>query len=320
MSFRCPIAEFSLVDAGMTWGFVALAPGQGGQVTVDKFDFNTAKFNFSDVYQLADPSPYFASMRNADYQIPQNALPIFIRLIELLRESRRKSNITIADIGCSYGVNGALLKYDVELAELYDHFRTRELLVDRAAALEFDVNYFANLRERGPITVCGLDSSKPAIDFALRAGLIDVGAALDLETDELYEPTGPLEFRDVDLIISTGCVGYVTTVTFEKILQATNPTNRPPIASSVLRTFDYRPFERCFEEFGLISHHFPLPLKQRNIMSTMEGASTIAALESQGIEPAGLESTGSLYANLYVAAPTQYGSNIKQILSSKSQG
>ena len=85
-------------------------------------EINEAKANMDHIYDQADPRSYFRELRKLDYAIPDAAKPIFQKLIANLR-LRRNDHVHILDLGCSYGVNAALLKHDLSMPELYDHWR-----------------------------------------------------------------------------------------------------------------------------------------------------------------------------------------------------
>ena len=77
---------------------------------------------------------YFRTLKEFRYGIPGAAKPIFQRLIGHLRR-RRDGTCRILDLGCSYGVNSALLKHDLSMSALYDHWGTPE----QAAGITFEV-------------------------------------------------------------------------------------------------------------------------------------------------------------------------------------
>src|SRR5262249_22477855 len=153
------------------------------------------------------------------------------------------------DIGCSYGVNAALLKCDITMEELYERYRGRDsgahtsdtlLAADRALT-----------RSRAPLDTArfvGLDSSRPALSYAQSAGFLDDAVHADLERSE---PTEEQRQRLVglDLVISTGCIGYVTQKTLSRIVRA-NGEHRPWMAHFVLRMFPFGPIANTLDEWG----------------------------------------------------------------------
>ena len=131
---------------------------------------STGKQSLDDVYSAPDPRPYFQTLRQVDYQMPQVAKPYFAKLIEELTPA------TVLDVGCSYGVNAALYRCDTTMDELYDHYADTAGL-DRAALVERDR---ARVRDT-TVRFVGLDVSGPALTYATDAGFLDDAVSADLE-------------------------------------------------------------------------------------------------------------------------------------------
>ena len=73
---------------------------------------------------------------------------------------RRDDTVHLLDLGCSYGVNAALLKHDLSMEDLYEHWGQQDLA--DAAPEEFvahNQSLFADLDESGGIEVIG--STRP---------------------------------------------------------------------------------------------------------------------------------------------------------------
>ena len=180
-------------------------------------EINEAKANLDGIYDQPDPREYFRKLKPLRYGIPDAAKPIFQRLISHLRR-RRSETVHVLDLGCSYGVNAALLKHDLSMPELYEHWGQEKLTeATPEEVVEYDRRYFSALPEAEDIEVIGLDQAEHAIEFAEEVGLIDEGLAVNLETEPLPGPVKE-ELAQVDLVTSTGCVGYVTEKTFERLL------------------------------------------------------------------------------------------------------
>ena len=79
------------------------------------------KANMDHIYNQPDPRAYFSELHKLDYSTPSAGKPFFLNLIERLRRSRDKS-VRVLDPGCSHGVNGALLKRDMTMPQLYEHW------------------------------------------------------------------------------------------------------------------------------------------------------------------------------------------------------
>ena len=77
------------------------------------------KINLNNIYNNPEPTTYFSTLSRLDYRIPQDAKPRFQRLIEARRNATETEPTKVVDLGCSYGVNGALLKHGFSMDELY---------------------------------------------------------------------------------------------------------------------------------------------------------------------------------------------------------
>src|SRR5690242_17311840 len=82
----------------------------------------TGKYAFDDIYTQSDPRGYFTTLRRLDYGIPGIARPHFARLVAEYRDASGVAEPRILDIGCSYGINAALLRCDTTMATLYQRY------------------------------------------------------------------------------------------------------------------------------------------------------------------------------------------------------
>jgi carnitine O-acetyltransferase len=261
----------------------------------------TGKASFDEIYTAPDPRPYFRTLFELDYRIPQVARPYFLKLIEEYRQERQVAVPTVLDVGCSYGINAALLRCDITMDELSERYRdddgTREALLAADRAL---------VRSRTPLDAArfvGLDASGPALRYATEAGFLDDAVHADLER---ADPTGPQRavLSGVDLVISTGCLGYVTHRTLSRIVVA-NGDRRPWMAHFVLRMFPFEPVAEALADLGYETVQVEGAFKQRRFASPVEQSQVLGTLSSVGVDPAELESGGWLYAHLYVSRPRQ---------------
>jgi hypothetical protein len=154
----------------------------------------------------------------------------------------------------------------------------------------------------------GLDSSEPAISFALKAGLLDGGIAKNYEDTSVQPSKSDIEWlRSCNLLVSTGAIGYVTEESLRKVLPhlgKDHPTKNGPFAVvTILRMFDAEPIVACFEGVGMNMARVPdIRLPQRNFADDGERDEVLSILQKQGIDTVGLEDEGTLYADLYVAS------------------
>ncbi|MQY06562.1 class I SAM-dependent methyltransferase [Actinomadura macrotermitis] len=272
------------------------------------------KISLDHIYTEPDPRAYFGTLRGLEYRIPQLAKPYFTRLVQEYRDVEGVPAPTVLDIGCSYGVNAALLKCDATMDELYERYdgpgaagQTRATLLARDREL---VRATAATR-LGGVRFVGLDSSQEALSYALMAGFLDEGVHADLEERDPTDHERTV-LGSADLVVSTGCLGYVTERTIARVVQAHDPDRRPWMAHFVLRMFSFDPIAECLAAAGYETVRLERVFKQRLFATADEQEQVMETLADVGVDPAGLESEGWLYAQLYVSRPN--GSRERTIL------
>ncbi|MCE7003230.1 class I SAM-dependent methyltransferase [Kibdelosporangium philippinense] len=259
----------------------------------------TGKVTLDHIYTQPDPRAYFTTLRGLDYCVPQLAEPHFADLISHLHASLGRT-VRVLDMGCSYGINATLLNGGATMAELYHWYGDPDAhAMDHDALLDRDRKRFADHRKRARIV--GLDSSQPALDYAYTAGILDDAVCADLETNELTE-LQRAQLSGTDLVISTGCIGYVGAQTVTQL--ATIDEDRMPwMAHFVLRMVPFEPIEKNLSALGYEVERVDSLFRQRRFVSDEEQAQVMDTLHAQGIDPHGLEDTGWLYAQLHLCRP-----------------
>lgn len=268
-------------------------------------DINEAKANMGHIYDQADPRAYFRELKKLGYAIPGAAKPIFQQLIAHLQD-RHERAVRVLDLGCSYGVNAALLKHDLSMPDLYDHWG-RETLVEAPSeqVIARDRRFFADLEGPEDITVIGLDQAEAAVAFGEGVGLLDEGLAVNLETEAL-PAAATEELALVDLVTSTGCVGYVTERSFGRLLPAVMQGQPPWIGNFVLRMFPFDAIETTLEGAGYVTEKLEgRTFVQRRFTSEDEQEQVIEQLRDLGIDPTGKETEGHLLAEFYLSRPAR---------------
>lgn len=242
-------------------------------------------------------------MEKLGYAIPGIAKPIFKQLISHLQELQ-SNTVRVLDLGCSYGVNAALLKHNLSMTELFEHWGQKKL--EDATAEEIitnDRHFFADLGEPEDIEIIGLDLATNAVAYAEDVGLLDEGIAANLETNQL-SPTAKEELASVDLVASTGCVGYVTETSFERLLPAITQGRSPWMGNFVLRMFPFDAIEETLNDWGYVTEKLAdQTFFQRRFASTHEQDQMLEQLSDRGIDPTGLETEGDLLAEFYLSRP-----------------
>lgn len=180
----------------------------------------SGKITLDHIYDQDDPRAYFDTLRGLGYCIPQLAKPHFLRLIDNYRHTRGVDAPTVVDIGCSYGINAALLRCDASMSELFARYCNRTSDA-RAALVSRDLEFVRIRQQPSRPRFVGLDSSPGALSYALEAGFIDTALHADLESGDLAEDQRTT-LASADVVISTGCVGYVT----DRTTRASPPPTR----------------------------------------------------------------------------------------------
>lgn len=268
-------------------------------------DINEAKANMDDIYDQPDPRAYFHELKKLTYAIPSAAKPVFEKLISDLRHLRHHT-IHILDLGCSYGVNAALLKHDLSMPDLYEHWGQKRLEdVTPEQVIEYDKRFFADLDAPEDVEVIGIDQAENAIAFAEEVSLLDEGLAVNLENEPL-PASAKEELAQVDLMISTGCVGYVTEMSFERLLPAITRDQQPWIANFVLRMFPFNAIEETLSDWGYVTEKLEgQTFVQRRFASAEEQEQVVEQLREKGIDPTGKETEGRLLAEFYLSRPAK---------------
>ena len=264
---------------------------------------NQAKSSVDEIYFQPDPRAYLQALKKLDYAIPGNAKPVFQRVIDQL-QSQRDHEVQVLDLGCSYGLNAALLKHDMTMEEIYEHWGQKALM--RASShevIEYDRRFFGNLEDKKDINIVGLDRAESAVSFGTETGLLDQGIAADLESGQLSAPAGQ-DLAPVDLVISAGRLGAITEKSFERLLTAVTQGGPPWIANFAARAFPFDPIADALNDWGYVTERLEGHLfEQRAFASSEERDQVIEALRQRGIDPEGRESEGRLLAEFYLSRP-----------------
>ncbi|MEU4492668.1 class I SAM-dependent methyltransferase [Streptomyces sp. NPDC023998] len=262
----------------------------------------TGKVSLDHIYTQPDPRAYFNVLRPLGYCVPQQAKPYFAKLIKEYRDSQHVAVPQVLDIGCSYGINAALLKYDATMDELYARYDDEKSRGEsREALLARDRELSRSRRPAQRIRFVGLDASDSALSYALGAGFLDDAVHADLEE---HEPTPPqrAQLAGTDLVISTGCLGYVTQRTLTRVVRAQGG-RLPWMAHFVLRMFPFDPVDRALDELGYRTVRVEGVFKQRRFASEEEQTLVLDTMSANGVDARGLETEGWLYAELYLSRP-----------------
>lgn len=257
------------------------------------------------IHDRDDPRAFFREMQPLGYRMPDSAKPILDTVLARLAD-RRAGTIDVLDIGCSYGINAALLKYDLSLGELYSHWSQSHL--ERASSqeiLNLDRRFFAALRAKRDITVTGLDVAERAVRFGIDSGLLDDGFSANLEVEALPSAAKG-NLAGIDLVMSTGCVGSITERTFNRLLPAITKEERPWIANFVPRTVPFDAIATALAESGYVTERLEeTAFIQRRFRDPDERDAVMARLRDMGREILPQEEKGLVTAEFFLSRPKE---------------
>ena len=286
---------------------------------------NEAKACFDDVYTSPTPHDYIAMMAKNGYEIGEQARPYCISAAELLKEQNEDAwPVQMLDIGCAYGMGSAFVKYGCSFDEMVAFFATR-VPHDTQAACEAMRAWINVTPAPYDVRCVGLDSSKPAIDFAMNAGLLDGGIARNFEDPDVLPNEEECSWlRSCNLLISTGAIGYVTDRTINYVVKYAgkdHPGEFGPLAvMTILRMFDATPIRNVFEKHDFKFEKVPeIMLPQRTFRNKCEQKSVLKLLRDKGIDTSQWEDGGKHFAELFIAAkPGHFPELLDRMIASYS--
>ncbi|MCG8443252.1 MAG: hypothetical protein MI723_15730 [Caulobacterales bacterium] len=212
--------------------------------------------------------------------------------------------VRLLDMGCSYGINSATLNHDLTMRELSAYYTSapRGALSARAR-LDADADFFTARRRDPAFYVAGVDTAANALANAQQAGLLHAGLAEDWEARD-PSPLAQAHIRRTDMVISTGCVGYVTEASFERLAAAADPGARPWLALFVLRSFSIGPIAAAMARFGYVFDAVPdRSFVQRRAVDAVEAEGYRDCVADRGVELRDGERGGVLLADFYLGRP-----------------
>jgi len=264
---------------------------------------DVGKIDLSEIYNKSDPRRYYSTLQRLDYIIPGTAKPVFQQVIGAYRSIHEKERLRIVDVGCSYGINAAMLKGDLEMEQLYSLYAPEEIgNVKRSDLLIRDQAVVEEIVKDAQLEVVGLDASPNAIKYAVEANLLDQGIAADLESGQA-SPEVAAVLDGADLVISTGCVGYVGENTFKNILEANAP-HKPWMVNFVLRMFPFDQIAGVLDDYGYVTEKIEgETFLQRRFASEEEKDHVLDRLSGLGIASDGFESEGWYHAEAFISCP-----------------
>ena len=282
---------------------------------------NRAKASFTAAYTADTPHRYLNNMAAVSYRMADCMSPYISAVVDASVTSSRE-RVWVLDIGCSYGLSGALLKTGSTYSDLVEFYR-QEASLDYASCVVESQRWLNSHTIRKDVKVVGFDSSDEAVRFAAASHMVDEGIALDLENEksELTADDANL-IQKCGVLLSTGAVGYVTDKTINPILDEFGANSRgelgPVAVMSVLELFDPAPIAAAFAKHGYRFEKLPILMPQRRFVDEAERRSVLVTLRKRGMSADTLKSDHHMFAALCIAAkPEQFDALTSCVTSSR---
>ena len=229
--------------------------------------------HFERVYDLDDPSPYFATLRRADYRMPA-ALAGALKAIHGPLSAARGTGETlrVLDFACGYGAIGALLRHDVSISALYAHYAARQWQpADGRRYWADDIAFFSARREEtAPFEIGGIDIAGNALAYAAALGFVDRAFAENLVEDA---PSAGLAryLQGVHLVVESGALGVLLPDAFARMLDCARGARPPWFLYSPRPDVNWSALERLWAERGYRTESFlGAPVRYRKPLETQE--------------------------------------------------
>ena len=262
------------------------------------------KTNFTDIYTQNSPYEYLKEMDRLEYSISDSTKLLYNSIIKQIEKTVSRP-INILDLGSSYGINSSLMKYDLTMLELNNFFLSGSDPTKKETR-----QFYEECKNNDNMNFYQIDISKEALKFSQEMNLCKKGMNVNLESEKL----NLLEsLPKIDIVIATGCVGYIGYKAFLNLLKIIKNRElnlekskkehiNPIFAFSVHRMFDINDIEEVFEmyDYFLVKSDIK-PIHQRNFFDVKEKEQTISLLHKMGIDTKKYEDSGNCYADFYIA-------------------
>ncbi|MFL2433592.1 MAG: hypothetical protein ACJ0H0_01680 [Vicinamibacterales bacterium] len=267
---------------------------------------NQVKASFNSIYSEPTPHHYLRRMLALDYKMADQMKSYLSATVDMVTDFQ--STAMVLDVGCSYGISAALLKTGCSYRDLTE-FYLQEASSEYDGCVVSTQRWLETHATRQNVKVVGLDSSAPAIKFAVSSHMIDEGIARNLEEEnsKLTDDEARL-IRECNVLMSTGAIGYVTEKTLDVVLDEfdKNSTFKPRgggvVLMSVLELFDLVPIEKVFTNHGYLFRKLPIRIPQRRFVDEEERNGILETLKQRNTLTDAQRSEHQMFANLCIAA------------------
>jgi hypothetical protein len=263
-------------------------------------DIPTAREDFQRIYDLPDPRPYFGALRPLDYRMPRVICSFLRQFGAAIAAARGEDHLLLVDFACGYGVNGLLLRHEIALSEIHDHY-LRPLCDDFLAA---DAAFFAARRRPGTKTrIIGIDIAAEALAYAKAVGAVDEAFAVNL-VEEDPDPSLARLLTGADLIIESGAIGALLAPAMARILDVARGERRPWLLLAPRGDLDDAALRGVLTARGYaVELCNQRPFRYRRFMGQQERQIILEAVKTLGRDPALWLDDDYFLINLWLARP-----------------
>ena len=262
--------------------------------------------HFERVYDLDDPSPYFATLRRADYRMPA-ALAAALKAIHGPLSAARGAGETlrVLDFACGYGAIGALLRHDVSISALYAHYAARQWRpADGRRYWANDIAFFAARRvETAAFEIGGIDIAGNALAYASALGFVDRAFPENLVDDAPSD--GLARFiQGVHLVVESGALGVLLPDAFARVLDCAGSESPPWFLYSPRPDVNWSALHELWAARGYRTESFlGAPVRYRKPLEAQEGADMLRRSRGFGKPDEAIMRDGYFLVDMTLARP-----------------
>ena len=266
---------------------------------------------FDETYNQPDCRDYYRMLRSLGYSNHAHAVPVFRAVLDALIDARSLKAPRVFDFASSYGIVSALIKYEISAQAFLDWYEAPELdALDAGQMAERDKAWLDSLPLRySQASFSGLDVADKAVSYGQSVGIFDQAFAEDLQESD---PTDDLRacLVTTDLIVECGSVAHLMPAALDRLLSLSSG-NKPWVVTSPVRGNERKAAFEVLRDHGLVVETLGLaPFPHRLFDSRVEQARAIEIARNAGHDTDGFESTGSFFAQIYVARPAEEAAEI----------
>ena len=284
------------------------------------------KDDFGRVYDLDDPSPYFAALRPSDYRMPAvlaaalkaihrplcaardagNTRRVDTRRADTPREDTPRADTPrVLDFACGYGAVGALLRHDVSMPALFARYGERQWRpADARRYWKADAAFFAARRaESAAFEIAGVDIAGAALEYAAALGFVDRSFHENLVD---HAPSAGMTrfLQGVDLVVESGSLGGLLPVAFARILDCRGESTRPWFLYSPRPDVDWAALNALWAARGYRAESLgPRPVRYRKPLGAREREDMLRTARALGRPDEAIMRDGYLLVDVTLARP-----------------